>query len=571
MIAVGLCWLGLSGHAAAFTHGEDFGAYPSTKLGAGGGRYFTGSPADGFDCSVCHTSPSGYHPPLYQKGLPVEGYIPGKFYSEITLTWPEVTGLEASAAAQGLHPATALMIEFVSEDGGNAGTLEFQTAVLRKEGFCAPTVGATDAPSFAGTIYSAAKSKLPLAITPDMADADREKGACQTGGEDERRCLLWVSPCGAKSIRFSWTAPPKLRGPVWFSAGLVHTFDATSKPNDNDFASLLSIPMNAAPDGSTYESRLESGCSIVAAGRAGRSSRRSSTSGAVVIMLSVIGFLVRRRHGARALLGLASVAMVGNAACSDPAPITVMRESSAIGRFEPVACPKCEEDRPRRCRIGNDEDFKKCWAKANAGSAAPSVPGAGTPSALAASMLAPAAGAAAPAAGAGMAINGSLQIAFTTAQLPGVVSDEINKCLMKPNDGCAAPNYTAVWIEDATGKYVKSLEYTNGPYPLSLKRYVTLGEDCVCEADIVSMPSTTNVHRIHMPVWKGRDAAGNPAPLGPYQLQIELAIGNNQAWRQTIPFEISAAPIPGTWPKIIPAPVPANVHTGVTLNFIPNP
>src|SRR5687767_4603827 len=44
--------------------------------GGGEGRWFTGSPADGFGCGVCHTPAAGQREyPLYVQGLPTErGY-----------------------------------------------------------------------------------------------------------------------------------------------------------------------------------------------------------------------------------------------------------------------------------------------------------------------------------------------------------------------------------------------------------------------------------------------------------------------------------------------------------------
>ena len=53
--------------------------------GGGGGRYFTGSPLDGYACNVCHAG--GPEPVLVIDGLPLsEGFQPGLTY-EITVLW----------------------------------------------------------------------------------------------------------------------------------------------------------------------------------------------------------------------------------------------------------------------------------------------------------------------------------------------------------------------------------------------------------------------------------------------------------------------------------------------------
>jgi hypothetical protein len=57
--------------------------------GGGGGRFFTGSPADSYTCKVCHTGGKRVH--LQIAGLPIEGYEPNKTY-RISVTWP--AGLE---------------------------------------------------------------------------------------------------------------------------------------------------------------------------------------------------------------------------------------------------------------------------------------------------------------------------------------------------------------------------------------------------------------------------------------------------------------------------------------------
>src|SRR5690348_3551226 len=54
--------------------------------GGGGGRYFSGSPLDGYTCSVCHRG--GTAPEVNVSGVPLNGYTPGMAY-EIKVDWPD--------------------------------------------------------------------------------------------------------------------------------------------------------------------------------------------------------------------------------------------------------------------------------------------------------------------------------------------------------------------------------------------------------------------------------------------------------------------------------------------------
>ena len=93
-------------HALAFSSPETYDL-PTLEAG-GGGRFFTGTPADGFGCDVCHEG--GPPVELQIAGLPVDGYEPGASY-EITITWP----LSAEHIA--------LLAEITDESRQKAGTL----------------------------------------------------------------------------------------------------------------------------------------------------------------------------------------------------------------------------------------------------------------------------------------------------------------------------------------------------------------------------------------------------------------------------------------------------------------
>lgn len=95
-----------SGRAAAFSDYELFPADP--LLSGGGGRFFTGSPVDGFGCSVCHSG--GLEPQVVFQGLPAGEYVPGTIY-DVEVTWSD---------PQRPH---ALALEFVTALGQAAGQL----------------------------------------------------------------------------------------------------------------------------------------------------------------------------------------------------------------------------------------------------------------------------------------------------------------------------------------------------------------------------------------------------------------------------------------------------------------
>lgn len=183
------------------------------ETGGGGGRWFTGSSADGYACDVCHSG--GQTADLSVSGLPLDGYVAGESY-EVTLTWPpQVASL-------------ALIGELTDEQRRGAGAL----ALPREEAFgpdelCAPEEGAGPA------------SEL------HPADLDRT--------------LLSVVDCGAKRVRFQWTAPPSATGTLWFNVGFV-SGDEDATPL-GDGVTVVRRPLQ--PAGSAAGARtIAQGCTI---------------------------------------------------------------------------------------------------------------------------------------------------------------------------------------------------------------------------------------------------------------------------------------------------------------------
>jgi hypothetical protein len=166
---------------AAFAFSDPL-AYPDpVDLGGGAGRWFTGSSADGYGCDVCH---SGGAPAEVQVvGLPLKGFEAGQDY-EVTLTWPQVKNV-------------ALIAEFTGEQRQGAGTLSLpRLDTLKPDDLCAIEEGGEPV------------SEIQMA--------------------ENQRMLLSLVDCGAKRVRFQWTAPIDSADPVWFNVGFVASnVDAT--------------------------------------------------------------------------------------------------------------------------------------------------------------------------------------------------------------------------------------------------------------------------------------------------------------------------------------------------------
>jgi hypothetical protein len=247
-----LCALGWGATAHAFSAPE---SYPQdVEEGGGGGRWFTGSPADGYGCGVCHTGAEGA--PLYVTGLPQAGYVPGTTYP-LTISWPQWAQTENAivAANPKLFPVMELVTELVAESGQGSGTLAIGQYLQESaaEKCSRPAV---------------AKAAYLWTITPNQ-DAPNDILPTCTADDVNERCIATVKGCGAQELKMTWTAPDQWQGNIWFSAGFVTTNDSTSIPNDKDGVTMLSIPL--APAASTsagYLNRLESGCSVTPLGTA---------------------------------------------------------------------------------------------------------------------------------------------------------------------------------------------------------------------------------------------------------------------------------------------------------------
>lgn len=96
------------GSALAYSSPSLYAADPG-RAGGGGGRAFTGAPADGFDCGVCHGDAAA--PERALRGGPGGPYTPGATYM-FDLQWPagEHLGLAMEAADLDGAPLGALRL-----------------------------------------------------------------------------------------------------------------------------------------------------------------------------------------------------------------------------------------------------------------------------------------------------------------------------------------------------------------------------------------------------------------------------------------------------------------------------
>lgn len=188
--------------------------------GGGGGRWFTGSPGDGYTCGVCHSG--GVRTQLTIAGLPIDGYSPGASY-EVIVDWPDAV----------LHVGMAA--EVTDESGRSAGTIQLpEGGTLDDREKCEP-FGAGIPASFTNV----------LAPTPTAPE----------------RTVVNVADCGARRMRFLWTAPTEPRGQLWLSGALVSADGSHDVHGDGvtDFARPITAH-GGQPIASTV-----GGCSVVGA------------------------------------------------------------------------------------------------------------------------------------------------------------------------------------------------------------------------------------------------------------------------------------------------------------------
>lgn len=193
--------------------------------GGGGGRWFTGSPVDGYTCDVCHIDPTALD--VQVTALP-DRYTPGATY-EVHVGWPEAP------------PHVQALLELTDERGNTAGTLAVpDRSTLADAELCRPR-----------ELMIGAANVIDASQFPTLGP----------------RRLMGFTDCGATQFRFLWTAPAGDVGPIFFSGGVIAanerpTFDQRDVYDDG-FAQLFEPLL--PPSLPAYDVETRGGCAITTA------------------------------------------------------------------------------------------------------------------------------------------------------------------------------------------------------------------------------------------------------------------------------------------------------------------
>jgi hypothetical protein len=215
-VPIAMAWALVSEPSRARAFSDPHSYELEVAAGGGGGRWFTGTPADGYGCDVCHDAVGSV--PIEITGLPLdEGYSAAQSY-EIGVRWP--LDLE--------H--LALVLEVVDDAGMRAGTLAL--------------------PRFDASLPEEHCSEEGAEATPASELIESGRG----------RQFATVIDCGSRALRMLWTAPATSTGRVWLSGGLVASDDDASVKGD--VAVLVHRPV--APVGTSVGTipLTDSGCSV---------------------------------------------------------------------------------------------------------------------------------------------------------------------------------------------------------------------------------------------------------------------------------------------------------------------
>lgn len=226
--------LAATGEARAFSDPISFS--DPVQMGGGGGRYFTGSASDGYGCNVCHAG--GARAEATITGLPLSGYRTGTAY-EVRVEWP------ATLEHMGL------MLEITDASGARAGAVRLPPeSELTNEERCEPVEDGF----MAGELI-----------------------------ETEQRTLVSVPDCGAKRVRFLWTAPGDPRGTLRFSGALVASDGEADAAGDGVTLFAHALPQAR---GSVPAADVTAGCNA---------SARGGSSERALLIFALAVWLARRR------------------------------------------------------------------------------------------------------------------------------------------------------------------------------------------------------------------------------------------------------------------------------------
>lgn len=218
LLASALHALSLAHASAARAYSDPFLYTEPPELGGGGGRWFTGSSADGYGCEVCHTGAPGVD--LQIGGVPLDGFVPGSSY-ELAIAWPVTV------------EHLTMIAELTDEARNGVGTIALPRGEIR----------------------------LPIELcTGELMGAP----ASDVHVVEPGRQLLSVIDCGARMVRFQWTAPALSPERVWLHVGFVAAdHDATPA---GDAVTMVKHPLPVAGQKLGTRVVATSGCSVAQPG-----------------------------------------------------------------------------------------------------------------------------------------------------------------------------------------------------------------------------------------------------------------------------------------------------------------
>jgi hypothetical protein len=205
---------------------------------------------------------------------------------QVVLSWPEFATrwheLRPDPSVKPVpgtpSPAMSVVAELVAESGKGSGAIDIDSASAGPDELCEMTRPNLK-PRLAAKLWQVRPGIDALLVKPDSTGVMHCE-AHQLG----QRCIVALDSCGAKQARFTWTAPSRWEGAIWFSAGFVAS-EALSGTPEGDSVQEVSLPVvQSGTAAATYQQTLHNGCSLSGEGAA----RGAGIWAAVVLALCAL-------------------------------------------------------------------------------------------------------------------------------------------------------------------------------------------------------------------------------------------------------------------------------------------
>jgi hypothetical protein len=202
----------------------------------------------------------------------------------VRIAWPEfaarTSNLYPPAVPANQIPRASLVAELISEFGVDSGLI-IQRALPK---------------ATPGELCKGTQKRLGAAVYRQAPRLETKAvSVCDT--TNTTRCLVAVRGCGSEEVRFTWVAPQRWQGTIWFSTGFVGTDRISLTPLDDGTAEVT-IPL--VPRGNAgYESQIQQNCGVMRL--AGTPVRRGGGSLAPLglLLLLLVWRRVKPRAGGR--------------------------------------------------------------------------------------------------------------------------------------------------------------------------------------------------------------------------------------------------------------------------------